>query len=96
VYWHLDKFAKKFRGKVNTDEGVPVRAGDLLGSSGRSGFVGGTPHLHFEVRLHGKQVDPYGWYGAGQDPCPAYAGCTISRWLWAPELSGEFDFTPPR
>jgi murein DD-endopeptidase MepM/ murein hydrolase activator NlpD len=96
VYWHLDKFARKFRGKVNTGEGVAVQAGDLLGSSGRSGFVAGTPHLHFEVRLHGKQVDPYGWYGTGQDPCPAYAGCSTSRWLWAPELSGEFDFTPPR
>jgi murein DD-endopeptidase MepM/ murein hydrolase activator NlpD len=96
VYWHLDKFAKKFRGKVNTGEGVVVRAGDLIGSSGRSGFVRGTPHLHFEVRQYGKQVDPYGWYGTGADPCIAYAGCAPSRWLWAPELVGEFDFTPPR
>ena len=95
VYWHLDKFAKKFRGMVNTGAGVVVRAGDLLGSSGRSGFVGGNPHLHFEVRHYGRQVDPYGWYGPGSDPCLAYAGCAPSRWLWAPELIGEFDFTPP-
>jgi murein DD-endopeptidase MepM/ murein hydrolase activator NlpD len=95
VYWHLDKFAKKFRGLVNQGAGVRVRAGDLLGSSGRSGFVQGTPHLHFEVRHHGRQVDPYGWYGAGEDPCLSYAGCAPSRWLWSPELIGEFDFTPP-
>lgn len=95
VYWHLDKFAKKFRGLVNTGQGYPIRAGELLGSSGRSGFVRGTPHLHFEVRHNGKQVDPYGWYGPGADPCPAYVGCEASRWLWAPELTGEFDFTPP-
>ncbi len=96
VYWHLDKFAKKFRGKVDTGEGTIVRAGDLVGSSGSSGFVRGTPHLHFEVRHNGKQVDPYGWFGSGMDPCLAYAGCAPSTWLWAPELSGEFDFTPPR
>ncbi len=95
VYWHLDKFAKKFRGLVNTGQGIPIRAGDLLGSSGKSGFVQGTPHLHFEVRHNGKQVDPYGWYGTGPDPCPAYVACEASRWLWAPELIGEFDFTPP-
>jgi len=52
VYWHLDKFAQKFRGKVNTGAGVPVRAGDLIGSSGRSGFVTGTPH-HRARREHG-------------------------------------------
>jgi murein DD-endopeptidase MepM/ murein hydrolase activator NlpD len=95
VYWHLDKFAKKFRGLVNQGAGIPVRAGDLLGSSGRSGFIQGTPHLHFEVRHHGRQVDPYGWYGAGPDPCLTYAGCASSSWLWAPELIGELDFTPP-
>lgn len=95
VYWHLDKFAKKFRGLVNQGGGIPVRAGDLLGSSGRSGFIQGTPHLHFEVRQNGRQVDPYGWYGDGPDPCLAYAGCAPSSWLWAPELIGELDFTPP-
>jgi murein DD-endopeptidase MepM/ murein hydrolase activator NlpD len=95
VYWHLDKFAKKFRGKVDSGAGVPVKAGDLIGSSGKSGFVKGTPHLHFEVRHNGKQVDPYGWYGPGPDPCVAYAACEASVWLWSRELAGEFDFTPP-
>jgi murein DD-endopeptidase MepM/ murein hydrolase activator NlpD len=95
VYWHLDRFARIFKGKVNTGRGVPVKAGDLIGSSGKTGFVSGTPHLHFEVRHNGKEVDPYGWYGPGDDPCTAYAACEASVWLWRPELVGEFDFTAP-
>ena len=96
VYWHLDKFARKFRGQINRGPGVAVRTGDLLGSSGKSGFVIGSPHLHFEVRHNGKQVDPYGWYGTGPDPCARYTACEASVWLWHPSLAGEFDFTQPR
>jgi len=95
VYWHLDKFASMFRGKLDTGQGVPVRAGDLIGSSGKTGFVVGSPHLHFEVRHNGKQVDPYGWYGPGADPCMAYVACEASVWLWSHALAGEFDWTPP-
>ncbi|HEU4328434.1 MAG TPA: M23 family metallopeptidase [Roseiflexaceae bacterium] len=95
VYWHLDKFARVFHGKINSGGGVAVKAGDLLGSSGSSGFKRGTPHLHFEVRHNGRQVDPYGWYGPGDDPCAAYRGCEASTWLWHADLLGEFDFTPP-
>jgi murein DD-endopeptidase MepM/ murein hydrolase activator NlpD len=95
VYWHLDRFAGIFRGLVNSGRGVPVQAGTLIGTSGRSGPGVRTPHLHFEVRHNGRQVDPYGWYGAGPDPCTKYAGCAPSSWLWHPELIGEFNFTPP-
>jgi hypothetical protein len=95
VYWHLDKFAGIFRGKVDTGRGVPVQASDVIGSSGKTGFVVGTPHLHFEVRHNGRQVDPYGWYGPDADPCAAYAACEASTWLWSRDLAGEFDFTPP-
>jgi murein DD-endopeptidase MepM/ murein hydrolase activator NlpD len=95
VYWHLSAFAPYFSGKIDGGEGVPVRAGDLIGFSGSSGFVRGTPHLHFEVRRYGKQVDPYGWYGPGPDPCAAYAGCLASVWLWSSALRGSYDFTPP-
>lgn len=31
-------------------------------------------HLHFMVRHNGKDVDPYGWLGNGQDPLEAYNG----------------------
>lgn len=95
VYWHLDRFAAIFKDRVDTDQGVSVRAGDLLGSSGKTGFTDGTPHLHFEVRHNGRQVDPYGWYGPGPDPCTAYAACEASVWLWAADRDGAGDRTPP-
>lgn len=95
VYWHLDSFAPIFTGLVDSGAGVSVQAGDYIGASGATGFVRGTPHLHFEVRRFGKQIDPYGWYGPGIDPCALYAGCTESTWLWSASLEGSYDFTPP-
>ncbi len=94
VYWHLSALDPIF----TNGNGVRVAAGQQIGVSGASG-VSGTPHLHFEVRRWEggirKQVDPYGWYGPGPDPCPAYAGCAASTWLWHPDLIGMYDFTPP-
>lgn len=95
VYWHLNSFDDRFSGLVDSGRGIWVNTGDVLGTSGMSGFTIGTPHLHFEVRHYGKQVDPYGWYGSGPDPCVRYAGCEYSVWLWHPSLIGSYDFTPP-
>ena len=95
VYWHLNSFAPKMRSIVDAPKGVWVEAGEVLGTSGTSGFTYGSPHLHFEVRHHGRQVDPYGWYGGGDDPCGSYAGCEPSTWLWHSDLYGIYDFTPP-
>lgn len=95
VYWHLDSFAPIFDQRIDSNQGIYVEAGELLGTSGMTGFVYGSPHLHFEVRHHGRQVDPYGWYGPGRDPCAAYAGCEASTWLWHSSLRGSYDFTPP-
>ncbi len=95
VYWHLDEFAPIFFGRIDSSNGIPVQAGDYIGTSGTSGFVKGTPHLHFEVRRYGKQIDPYGWYGPGPDPCSQYAGCLAGEWLWHSALSGTYNFTPP-
>ncbi len=41
--------------KVNKDD--DVKQGDIVGSAGQTGTATG-PHLHFEVRLNGTQVDP--------------------------------------
>lgn len=95
VYWHLGGFAPIFEGRIDTGQGTPVAAGTYLGVSGPSPAPGGTPHLHFEVRRFGKQIDPYGWFGPGPDPCAAYAGCLPGEWLWSPSLIGTYDFTPP-
>ncbi len=95
VYWHLDGFAPIFAGLIDSNRPVPVEAGTFLGTSGATGFVRGTPHLHFEVRRNGRQIDPYGWFGPGPDPCAAYAGCLPGTWLWDPGLAGTYDFTPP-
>jgi murein DD-endopeptidase MepM/ murein hydrolase activator NlpD len=95
IYWHLDGFAPIFAGLIDSGQGVPVAAGDYIGTSGTTGFVRGTPHLHFEVRKDGRQIDPYGWYGPGIDPCLAYAGCGQSSWLWDASLAGQHDFTRP-
>jgi hypothetical protein len=95
VYWHLNSFDARFNGLVDSSQGIWVETGDTLGTSGMSGFVVGTPHLHFEVRYRGHQVDPYGWYGPGPDPCVAYAACLESTWLWHDSLRGTYDFTPP-
>ncbi|WP_298818324.1 LamG-like jellyroll fold domain-containing protein [Chloroflexus sp.] len=94
VYWHLSALDPIF----SNGNGIPVVTGQRIGVSGASG-VSGTPHLHFEVRRWEggirKQVDPYGWHGPGPDPCPNYAGCAASEWLWHPDLIGTYDFTPP-
>jgi murein DD-endopeptidase MepM/ murein hydrolase activator NlpD len=96
VYWHLDQFTTIFSGKIDKGIAVPVEAGTVLGTSGKTGFTDGGAHLHFEVRHNGKQVDPYGWYGPGADPCAAWsAGCEASVWLWDDSLSGMYDFTRP-
>ncbi len=95
VYWHLNSFAPKFRNVVNSSQGVWVEGGEVMGTSGKTGFSYGTPHLHFEVRHYGRQVDPYGWHGEGPDPCAEYAACEDRGWLWHSDLYGTYDFTPP-
>jgi len=61
------------------DEGIAVyqgqilAEGDLLGMGGMTG-LSWTPHLHFEVQRYidgaWRSVDPFGWYGDGDDPWP--------------------------
>ncbi|GAA0727140.1 hypothetical protein GCM10009430_34890 [Aquimarina litoralis] len=48
-YAHLDSF--------NVQENQQVNIGEIIGKSGNTGLSTG-PHLHYEVRHHGKNVDP--------------------------------------
>lgn len=51
-YAHLDSIAIK--------QGSNVLPGDLIGRAGNTGKTTG-PHLHFEIRLNGKPVNPEGF-----------------------------------
>ncbi|MDR2412199.1 MAG: peptidoglycan DD-metalloendopeptidase family protein [Holosporales bacterium] len=51
LYAHLSQFAKGIR------PGSYVRSGQVVGFVGRSGSATGS-HLHYEVHLHGKPIDP--------------------------------------
>lgn len=51
AYAHASKFAKGLK------KGSRVKQGDIIAFVGRSGRVTG-PHLHYEVRINGKQVNP--------------------------------------
>src|SRR5437870_12601457 len=44
--------------------GALVARGDTIGIAGCTGFCTGT-HLHFELRVHGRAVDPMSLFGLG-------------------------------
>ena len=52
AYFHLDT--------ATVSKGDVLRAGDRIGRVGSTGLATG-PHLHFNVYLHGKDVDPVAW-----------------------------------
>lgn len=53
LYAHLSGF--------NVREGQKVKRGDLIGYVGNSG-LSTAPHLHYEVMLNGKKVNPVNYY----------------------------------
>jgi murein DD-endopeptidase MepM/ murein hydrolase activator NlpD len=46
-------------GSIAVAAGDALEAGDVIGAVGSSGWVTG-PHLHLEVRLDGRPIDPAG------------------------------------
>lgn len=54
VYAHLDRFN-------NLRVGQTVKRGDVIGFVGSTG-LSTAPHLHYEVHLNGKKVDPANYY----------------------------------
>jgi murein DD-endopeptidase MepM/ murein hydrolase activator NlpD len=74
LYWHL--------ARVDVEIGMRVAAGEPIGVIGNTGCSTG-PHLHFGVQYLGRNVDPYGWCGAGPDPWAAHPAGAPSVWLWA-------------
>jgi murein DD-endopeptidase MepM/ murein hydrolase activator NlpD len=51
-YYHLSE--------INVQEGQQVKKGDVVGKVGDTGLATG-PHLHWEIRVHGINVDPAQW-----------------------------------
>ncbi len=51
AYGHLSRFAKGLR------KGKRVQQGDVIGYVGSTGMATG-PHLHYELRVNGVQIDP--------------------------------------
>jgi septal ring factor EnvC (AmiA/AmiB activator) len=56
LYAHAEELFKK--------KGDPVAAGEVVATVGDSGSLSG-PVLHFEVRYHGKPIDPLPWLDQG-------------------------------
>ncbi|MCA1755975.1 MAG: M23 family metallopeptidase [Bacteroidales bacterium] len=53
LYAHLSRF--------NVKKGQKVKRGDVIGHVGNTG-LSTAPHLHYEIKLNGKNVDPANYY----------------------------------
>jgi len=60
-YAHLSGFAEGIR------VGTRVKRGDLIGYTGDTGVTQG-PHLHYEIRINGRSVDPLNYLFADTTP----------------------------
>jgi murein DD-endopeptidase MepM/ murein hydrolase activator NlpD len=76
AYAHLRRFARGLR------PGTPVRQGEVIGFVGATGRATG-PHLHFEVRARGEQVNPMSVRTAAG---PALAGGELAAFSAAAKI----------
>ncbi len=85
-YGHLSVLTVKTGDAVYVD---PANRIGIIGISGNTGSVlGDCPpvyenpicgaHLHIEVRINGKPVNPYGWIGTFPDPWSVYVQPTVT------------------
>ncbi len=78
IYWHFSQ--------VDVQIGQQVAQGQQIGLAGASGCANG-PHLHFGVHFLGRETDPEGWCGQGDDPWATNPAGAASTWLWADRFS---------
>ncbi|HEY0836688.1 MAG TPA: M23 family metallopeptidase, partial [Azospirillum sp.] len=81
------QYAHMKRGSVAVKPGDRVEAGQKLGLVGLSGNTE-FPHVHFEVRHHGKTVDPF----VGVAEAPRCGGPRAP--LWAAEVEPALAYRP--
>ena len=77
TYWHMDP--------ILVNMGDQLNVGQMVGLSGNIGKSSGA-HLHFGLRISSgsKDVDPFGWWGAGVSDVWG-----DSKWMWAGDLVAD-------
>ncbi len=76
------------RGSVAVEPGSRVAAGTVLGLVGLSGLTS-FPHLHFEVRHAGRELDPFTGRPIGEGTCGEEG-----PGLWRPEVARALSYQP--
>ena len=55
--------------KIVAKKGQTVAKGDIIGQTGSTGRSTG-PHLHYEIRVNGRAIDPMTFIRAGEQLSP--------------------------
>jgi len=83
--------------RIETTLGSAIRAGQQIGQVGSTGRTTG-PHLHFEVRLDGRAVDPSTAMTVGELERESPAAGKVAAFALSPEMQENYEspFDPPR
>ena len=83
--------------KIKVKKGQRVKQGDVIGTVGSTGRSTG-PHLHYELHVRGKKVDPFkaNWPSARTLPSSQKASVNVVRDCWMPWVEGTASEDAPR